>query len=156
MNYRGRLPLPFTAAPDTITYITENKKGEMVSMAICFFVPDQEKDDLEKPLDAERLLRCLGVTGKLMGFRYTIYMVEQVLDDPDRIQLITKRLYPDTGRYFNVSAISVERAVRSLIHFCWKWTDHSFLEHVAGTLLSRVPSNSEFIDMLAGYLRRLR
>lgn len=125
-------------------------------MAICFFVPDQEKGGLERPLDAERLLRCLGVTGKLVGFRYAVFMVEQVRDDPDRIQLITKRLYPDTGRHFNVSAVSVERAVRNLIRLCWKWTDHSFLEHISGSTLQRTPSNSEFIDTLAGYLRRLR
>lgn len=125
-------------------------------MAICFFVPDQEQDGLERPLDAERLLRGLGVTGKLVGFRYAIYMVEQVVEDPNRIQLITKRLYPDTGRRFGASAVSVERAIRSLIHFCWQRPDHSFLEHVAGTSLQRAPSNSEFSDMLAGYLRRLR
>lgn len=125
-------------------------------MAMCFFVPDQEQDGLGRPLDAERLLRGLGVTGKLVGFRYAIYMVEQVLEDPNRIQLITKCLYPDTGRHFGVSAVSVERAVRNLIHLCWQGADHSFLEHVAGTTLQRAPSNSEFIDMLARYLRRLR
>lgn len=123
-------------------------------MALCFFVADQEKESLERPLDAERLLRCLGATGKLVGFRYVIFMVEQVSEDPERIQLITKRLYPETGRRFDVSAVSVERAVRNLIRFCWAWTDHSFLEHIAGTALQRAPSNSEFIDMLAGYLRQ--
>lgn len=125
-------------------------------MAICFFVPDQEKDSLDKPLDAERLLRCLGATGRLVAFRYVIYMVEQVEENPDRIQLITKRLYPDTGRHFGVNGKSVERSTRNLIQFCWKWTDHGFLEHVAGTSLQRAPTNSEFIDMLAGYLRQLR
>lgn len=125
-------------------------------MAICFFVPDQEKESLNIPLTAERLLRSLGVTGKLIGFRYTVYMVEQVLEDPDRIQLITKRLYPETGQHFGVSAMSVERAVRILIRTCWERSDHSMLEHIAGTSLERFPSNSEFIDMLAGYLRQFR
>lgn len=111
---------------------------------------------MDKPMDAERLLRGLGVTGKLVGFRYTMFMVEQVLEDTNRILLITKRLYPDTGRHFGVSAISVERAVRILIRTCWERNDHSFLEHIAGTTLEHIPSNSEFIDMLAGYLRRLR
>ncbi|MEA5042161.1 MAG: sporulation initiation factor Spo0A C-terminal domain-containing protein [Oscillibacter ruminantium] len=125
-------------------------------MPICFFAPDQGMDGLGLPHDTERLLRCLGATGKLVGFRYVMFMVEQVLEDPDRIQLITKRLYPDTGHLFGVSAVSVERAVRNLIHFCWDWTDHSFLEYVAGIPLHRAPSNSEFIDMLAGYLRHFR
>ena len=125
-------------------------------MPICFFVPDHEKGKLDKPLDAERLLRCLGVTGKLVGFRYTIFMVEQVAEDPERIQLITKRLYPDTARRFGVSADSVERAVRKLIHVCWEQTDRSFLEQIAGTALKHKPTNSAFIDMAAGYLRQVR
>lgn len=125
-------------------------------MAICFYVPDEEKNSIEMPLDAERLLRGLGVTGRLVGFRYTVYMAEQVLEEPDKILLITKRLYPDTGRHFGVSPGSVERAVRNLIHFCWEWTDHAFLEHIAGVTLERAPTNSAFIDMVAGYLRRFR
>ena len=125
-------------------------------MAILFFVPNQEKECLDKPLDAERLLRGLGVTGKLIRFRYTVFMVEQVVEDPDRIQLITKRLYPDTAHHFGVSPMSVERAVRILIRTCWERSDYSFLEHIAGVSLEHIPSNSDFIDMLAGYLRRLR
>lgn len=101
-------------------------------------------------------MRCLGVTGKLVGFRYTIFMVEQVAEDPERIQLITKRLYPDTARRFGVSADSVERAVRKLIHVCWEQTDRSFLEQIAGTALKHKPTNSAFIDMAAGYLRQVR
>ena len=49
----------------------------------------------ERPLTAERLLRSLSVTGKLLGFHYTAYMIEQVAVDPARVHLITKRLYPE-------------------------------------------------------------
>ena len=122
-------------------------------MEICIYESAQERERMDKPLDAEGLLRGLGVTRKLVGFRYVAFMVEQVLDDPDRIQLITKRLYPDTGRRVSVNGKSVERSTRNLIQFCWKWTDHSFLGQIAGTTLRRAPTNSEFIDMLAGYLR---
>lgn len=124
-------------------------------MATCFYAPVRESDMREKLLNAERLLRGLGVTGRLVGFRYTVYMVERVVEDPGQILLITKRLYPDTGRHFGVSAGSVERAVRNLIGFCWEWGDHSYLEHIAGSPLQRAPTNSDFIDMLAGYLRQL-
>lgn len=126
----------------------------MVSMAIYFYIPAQKEERVESSLNAEQLLRGMGVTRKLVGFRYVVFMVEQVMDDPDRIQLITKRLYPDTGRQFGVTAMSVERAVRTLIRTCWERSDHSFLEHIAGASIDHIPSNSEFIDMLAGYLQR--
>ena len=124
-------------------------------MPIIYLVPGQETGDFEKPMDAERLLRCLGVTGRLVGFRYTIYMVECVCNEPEQIQLITKRLYPDTARLFKVSAASVERTLRTVVRTCWRQPDHSFLDHVAGVTLYRQPTNTEFIDMLAGFLRRI-
>lgn len=33
--------------------------------------------DVNAPLDADRLLRLLGASGKLSGFYYAVYMLEQ-------------------------------------------------------------------------------
>ena len=125
-------------------------------MPIFYFVPDREADTFKMPLTAERLLRSLGATGKLAGFRCTVYMIERIQENPEQLQLITKRLYRETGKKFGVSAASVERNLRTLIHFCWSRTDHSFLAHIAGTDLRTPPTNSEFLDMLArnGWLKR--
>lgn len=125
-------------------------------MKVCFFVPDSElvrAEQEETPLDAERLLRCLGLTGRLIGFQYAVYMVEQVLYLPEKIQLITKRLYPETARHFHTSSNAVERAIRTLVRTAWRQEDHQTLDCIAGTHLVQPPSNSEFIDMLAGFLR---
>ena len=46
-------------------------------MPIFYFVPDREADTFKMPLTAERLLRSLGATGKLAGFRCTVYMIER-------------------------------------------------------------------------------
>ena len=104
-------------------------------------------------MDADRLLRRLGASRKLTGFRYAEYMVEQVRADPERIRLITKRLYPDTGRTFRVTPGSVERDVRTLVQYCGARGDRAFFSRVACVPLRYPPSNSEFIDMLAAYLR---
>ena len=121
-------------------------------MPIFYFVPDQEAEIFKKPLTAERLLRSLGATGKLAGFRCTAYMVERIQKDPNQLQLITKRLYKETGKKFGTSAASVERNLRTLIHFCWNRTDHSLLEHISGAPMKKPPTNSEFLDTLASYL----
>ena len=125
-------------------------------MPLCFFVSDSEADCMDKPLSTERVLRALGITGKLLGFQYTIYMIEQVMERQNGVLLITQNLYPETAKHFGVTTSSVERALRTLIHVCWERTDHSFLEHMAGTPLSRVPTNSEFLDMVAAYLKRMK
>ena len=41
-------------------------------MPLVYYVPEYERDASQTPLDAERLLRLLGVSGKLTGFRYAV------------------------------------------------------------------------------------
>ena len=46
----------------------------------------------------------LGLSGKLSGFYYTVYMLEQVQEKPECILLITKRLYRQTAQHFHTSS----------------------------------------------------
>ena len=105
-------------------------------------------------MDAEQLLRGLGATGKLKGFYQAVYMIEQASENPAAATLITKRLYPETAKHFNATPSTVERNLRTVIRACWNWPDHTFLEEVAGTHLYRQPTNREFLDIAAAYLRR--
>ena len=98
---------------------------------------------------AELLLRRLGVRRNLVGFDYTVYMSVQVAANPSSLQLI----YRETAKQFHTTSIAVERAVRTVIGDCWKLEDHSLLDTLAGRHLTRSPSNSVFIDLVAGYLR---
>ena len=122
-------------------------------MPLVYYVPEYERDASQTPLDAERLLRLLGLSGKLTGFRYAIYMVEQVRDQPENMILITKRLYAQTAEHFRTTPSCVERNLRTLIQSCWNYPNHSFLNLIAGTELRQPPTNSQFIDILAAYLR---
>ena len=109
-------------------------------MPLFYYVSDHEKDAMQKPLDAERLLRMLGAS-------------ERVRDNPEYVQLITKRLYRETAQKFDTSSSCVERNLRTLIQTCWKYPDHSFLDLITGAPLMQAPTNTQFIDMLAAYLR---
>ncbi len=119
-------------------------------MPLVYYVSDLEKN---VPLDAERLLRLLGVSGKLSGFYFAVYMLEQVQEKPEYVLLITKRLYKQTAQQFHTTSGCVERNLRTLVHACWRQPDHSLLDRIAGHPLSQPPTNTQFIDMLAAYLR---
>ena len=125
-------------------------------MAIQYYLSEWERNMTGQPLSAEGLLRGLGATGKLIGFRYAIHIIASVAEDPTRMHLITKRLYPEVAQEFGTTPSAVERAVRNLIYSIWNRGDRSCLERVAGARLMRPPTNGEFIDMLAGYLRNHR
>ena len=121
-------------------------------MPLVYYVPEYERDAEQTPLDAERLLRLLGVTGKLSGFRYAVYMVEQVRDQPENMILITKRLYAQTAAHFQTTPSCVERNLRTLIQNCWNYPDHSFLNLIGGSELLHTTTNSQFIYILSDLL----
>ena len=113
-------------------------------------IPEENRKP-EKSVD--RLLRRMGASGKLRGFLYAVHMIERVRDDPEALRLITKRLYRETARKFHASPVSVERDVRTLIRSCWLRGDPEFIREVTVVPLPYPPTNSEFIDMAAAYLR---
>ena len=119
-------------------------------MPLVYYVSELEQN---APLDAERLLRLLGVSGKLSGFYYAVYMLEQAQEKPEHVLLITKRLYKQTALHFRTTSNCVERNLRTLVHACWRQPDHSLLDCIAGCPLLKPPTNTQFIDMLAAYLR---
>lgn len=118
-------------------------------------IPTQDRPAPIISIDAERLLRRLGCTRKLLGFPYTVYMVERIKDDPEAVRQITKRLYPETADRFGVSGAVVERNLRTMVRRCWAWPDHTMLEHIAGGPLCYCPTNAEFLDMMADFLRKV-
>lgn len=120
-------------------------------MPLVCYVSELEKN---VSLDAERLLRLLGVSGKLSGFHFAVYMLEQVQEKPEYVLLITERLYNQTAQYFHTTTNCVERNLRTLVQACWRQPDHSLLERIAGHPLSQPPTNAQFIDMVAAFLRK--
>lgn len=120
-------------------------------MPLVCYVSELEKN---VSLDAERLLRLLGVSGKLSGFHFAVYMLEQVQEKPEYVLLITKRLYSQTAQYFHTTTNCVERNLRTLAQACWRQPNHSLLERIAGHPLSQPPTNAQFIDMVAAFLRK--
>lgn len=107
----------------------------------------------EHALTAERLLRMLGVSGKLLGFQYAAFMVEEAEAEPEEVQMVTKGLYTKTAQKFRTTSACVERNLRTLIMACWSYSDHSLLDEIAGVHLEKPPTNKQFIDILAAYLR---
>ncbi len=119
-------------------------------MPLVWYVAEQ---NMNQPLNAERLLRSLGVSGKLSGFYFAVYMLELVRQKPEHILLVTKRLYKQTAQHFDTSSNCVERNLRTLVQACWRQPDHTLLEQISGRPLTQPPTNTEFLDMLAAYLR---
>ena len=144
---------PPARGPPRITecWLSKYTRQEGTSVPLVCYVSELEKN---VSLDAERLLRLLGVSEKLSGFHFAVYMLEQVQEKPEYVLLITKRLYSQTAQYFHTTTNCVERNLRTLVQACWRQPNHSLLERIAGHPLSQPPTNAQFIDMVAAFLRK--
>ena len=138
--------LPFSSFSGP-SCIKKRKKG---SDMFYIYLPDKQGGI---PITADRLLRSIGASGRYTGFDYAVYMIEQVVSSQESIHLITKRLYPETARHFGVKPHSVEHALRTLINTCWDYGDRDAMNEIAGRPLIQAPSNAEFIDMMAAYIK---
>ena len=117
------------------------------------FIDDSEHEDYDLMVLVELALRKLHITGKLIGLRYLVYAIAETVKDPNRTQLITKDMYPEIARKFGTKDTRVERTIRSAINNCWRNSNREQLNEMAGYHLERCPTNIEFIDLVATYIR---
>ena len=105
-----------------------------------------------QPEDIAKLLRSMGATGNFRGFDYIVFIIYQKLQHLNQQYWTTKMAYPETAAHFNVTPGSVERSIRTTIGSIWDKYDHSDIDRVAGRHLEDIPTNSEFLDIVAAYL----
>ena len=104
----------------------------------------------EVSLQSLHTLSELGITANYSGFFYTAYAVTLALEDPERLQLVTKWLYPDTARRYKTSIDSIEKNIRTVCSLAWK-RNPELLMKMAGYRLEKKPSCSEFLAIISIY-----
>ena len=114
----------------------------------------EQMDQAELAQRVSGELRRLGIGSTLRGYNYLAYMLMQVVPDQKQLDLITKNLYPRTSNNFGTSKGSVERAARTAVSVCWSGPGRSALTQMACHELGKRPTVSEFLDIVADYIRR--
>ncbi len=107
------------------------------------------------PANIQELLYRMGVTAKYIGFFHTSCAVELAMEDPERLLLVTKWLYPDVAERYETSWKSVERNIRTATNVAWNSNPDALSEY-AGFELSEKPCNSQFLAILANYCSRFK
>lgn len=103
------------------------------------------------------LLREIGIPAHIKGYRHARYAIILSANDPDYVDAITCRLYPDVAKAFNDTASRVERAIRHAIEVAWDRGDLDVLMHYFGNTIDGSkgkPTNSEFIATMADHVKR--
>ena len=97
------------------------------------------------------LLYSLGVTANYTGFFHMAYAVSLCVEQPDRLLLVTKWLYPEVAKQYNTNWKAVERNIRTVSCIIWQ-ENRSLLEELAHRRLERKPQNAQMLAILASSL----
>lgn len=102
------------------------------------------------------LFLTIGIPAHIKGYQFLRCGVKMVIEQPDRINRITKELYPSIARQFGTTASKVERAIRHAIGVAWERGRVDTLNRLFGyTVCSphEKPTNGELIAMIADKIR---
>ena len=124
---------------------------------------NQQFEDVALPVASVRTLDDklsniflnLGIPAHIKGYQFLREAIKLVIEDPDRINRITKELYPAIARRFNTSSSKVERAIRHAIEVAWSRGRIDTLNRAFGcrvALPDEKPTNGEFIALVADKL----
>ncbi|MBQ3079100.1 MAG: sporulation transcription factor Spo0A [Clostridia bacterium] len=98
------------------------------------------------------LFLSIGIPAHIKGYAYLREAVKMVLEDHDRINRITKELYPGIARRFSTTPSKVERAMRHAIEVAWSRGRLDSVNRIYGYKVfspEDKPTNGEFIAMVA-------
>ena len=99
------------------------------------------------------LLYELGVNAGSCAFFHTSYAIWLAIEQPERLQLITKWLYPEVAVQYGTNWRAIERSVRRIINRIWL-TNPDLLRKIAHNRLYSRPTATEFIAILAAYISK--
>jgi len=98
-------------------------------------------------------LHALGITRNYRGFRRTVIAVELILEKPERLENVTREVYYIVADTCHCNHAAVERNLRTVIDRAWRISP-TLLRHMAGFPLEQQPTVSEFLEILANYIRK--
>ena len=124
---------------------------KMASPARVQAFPDESDE-----VTVTEILHQIGVPAHIKGYQFLRNTILLTMDDPEYINAVTKRLYPEIAKQNGTTPSRVERAIRHAIEVAWDRGDVDTLNSYFGYTIHNLrgkPTNSEFIAMIADRMR---
>ena len=98
-------------------------------------------------MDIYDLLYHLGITANYTGFFQTASAVRLCMEQPERLLLVTKWVYPDVAKRYKTNWKAVERNIRTVNGIVWE-QNRPYLEELTGRGLPYKPGNAQLLAIL--------
>lgn len=112
-------------------------------------------EENEGLMEIYELLRQMGGSANYRGFYFAAYGVWLGMREPERLLMVTKRLYPEIAEKYGTSWNAVERNIRTVIGVMWE-TSREGMSRIAGYELKEKPYPARFLASLVIYCARNR
>lgn len=102
------------------------------------------------------IMHEIGIAAHLKGYEYIREAIIMSIIDVQKLDCITKILYPEIAKKYNTTASRVERAIRHAIEKAWMRGNTKKIDEFFGYTVScnkGKPTNSEFIATLVDKIR---
>lgn len=98
------------------------------------------------------LLYELGITSNYTGYFHTSHAISLSVQEPERLQLVTKWIYPDVAKRYHTNWRCVERNIRTVARIAWE-NNRPALEQMARHELPNRPTSGAFLAILTNHAR---
>ena len=153
--------------PEYINAVTKRlypeiaKRNGTTASRVVKVAMGKEKHHLPTSVDSDELtvteiLHQIGVPAHIKGYQFLRDAILLTMNEPEYINAVTKRLYPEIAKKNGTTASRVERAIRHAIEVAWDRGDVDTLNSYFGYTIHNLrgkPTNSEFIAMIADKMR---
>lgn len=102
------------------------------------------------------IMHVIGIPAHIKGYAYMREAIVMGYNDPEILNCVTKRLYPDLAKKFCTTPSRVERAIRHGIELAWSRGNIERIEEIFGYTINSSkgkPTNSEFIASVVDHFR---
>lgn len=128
---------------------------QLVPTSVASTIADTQISNYALESQITSILREIGIPAHIMGYRYLKDAIALSINDRERVNAITKTLYPEVASINNTTSSRVERAIRHAIEVAWTRGNMEVLDEIFGYTVnpnSGRPTNSEFIALISDNL----
>lgn len=99
------------------------------------------------------ILDSFGVNRSYTGHGYVVYGLLLIIEDPERLELITKSLYLNIAKHYNTNWSCVEKNIRTIVNCVWDSHNTQLLEIIFNkSNRDKKPTNKEFLKYMYDYI----
>ena len=102
--------------------------------------------------NVRQTLLDLGVPQHIKGYAYLKTAINLAIEDSEKLQAVTKVLYPEVAKAHGTTPSRVERAIRHAVETAFKNIDPDTIERYFGYSIDMErgkPTNSHFVSAVA-------